>query len=85
MLELAMNCCFKALFIGLVALVSFVALAESKSSSGDYLYRGDDEAHPVIDLYKSPEAVEPEKPEFLYGQGNPARVVEWYAPWCPVG
>lgn len=54
---------------------------EEEEPSGDYLYTADD-ATPILE-YMPEEGQSDENPDFLFGPDNPARLIEFYAPWCP--
>jgi hypothetical protein len=56
----------------------------SEETDDKYLYHYKD-ASPIID-YEAPPSkgtTEEDRPDFLYGDGQGPRVVEFYAPWCP--
>jgi thiol-disulfide isomerase/thioredoxin len=47
-----------------------------------YLY--DEDAGVVIEYMPSADVEDPVRPDFLYSTDNGPRIVEFYAPWCPV-
>lgn len=58
---------------------------EEEEDITNYLYHNN-YSYPIID-YEPPssskESIIHDKPLFLFGENQPARVVEFYAPWCP--
>jgi thiol oxidase len=49
-----------------------------------YLYFGDEEAEKYVhDYHPDKDAPDLHEPAFLFKPNNPARIVEFYAPWCP--
>lgn len=58
---------------------------KEKDEKEDYLYYGRDDSYPVQD-YRVEPGTNPQVAKhapFIYDDNVPARVVEFYAPWCP--